>query len=406
MAPAWSESEIRSNLQFLHTDEVRGRADASIGYSIAAAYVAERLREYRLQPALESGFRVLHHSARNVVSGARIRYASGDTLDFIPGLDFLPDGRSAPYDGSIEAFWMNDVDGASSEPNSVLLWAGPLRPSTEASILSSSIRVLLRQGSLSPRPSARQWENLTTVDITSRAARRLLAETRREEGRPTRRHLDRPLGMTVASSWSASAAGINVIGFVPGKDPEHASESVVLCTHLDAVGLFSGVPVLDTRNFGTEVAAVLEAARQLSRFSRYSGIPERSLIVAFVSGGTVDSSGLTSLLRSPLWAEDMIRRVVYVGKPGSGIPSEFADRLEVLSVPDRLALPDTLVLNPDLTDASRIRLRTTEPADAGDYMDMAVVAARELAERIYVRLAGHLMSLPGSASTDAVSARD
>ena len=392
IAPVWSESAVRSHLSFLHSDAVRGRADATIGYSIAAAYVSQRLTEYRLQPALSGGFRILHPAARNVVSGARLRYAGGDTLDFVAGLDFLPDGRSASFDGDIGSFWINDIEAAASNPGSVLLWAGPLDPTSEMRFRQSAATVLLKQGPLHAVPSSEQWEGKAILQVSPRVGRRLLSETRRDTARPTRRMLDRPLRLTVAASWSRLASGINVVGFVPGKHPQYAGEAVVICTHLDAVGTFAGVSALDLRNYGVAVASVLEAARQLSRFSRFSRIPERTLIVAFVSGGTVDSSGLAALLESPLWPRDMIKTVIYAGSPVAGIPASLTDRVMSLTVREELALPDTVLLDPALSGLPRVRLRASDPGSASDYMDPAAVAALELAQRIYVHASSELMS--------------
>jgi hypothetical protein len=401
LAPIWDQGEMREHLTFLQSEAVRGRADASLGYGIAAAYAADRLREYGLQPVLGRDFRVIHTNPRNVVSGARLRYAGSDTLDFRVGVDFLPDGRSDAFDGVLSSLWLHDVDGAAADSGSTLLWVGDMDADVEARILQSEIGVLALQRALLPVPSADRWEGKSVVQFTPRTARRILTNTRRDETRPTHRILDRPLEFAVSASWSRLAPGINVVGYLPGKNPEWSDEAVMLCTHLDAVGTFSGVRVLDLKNFGVEVSAVLETTRQLGRFSRFSRIPERTLIVAFLSGGTVDASGFEDLLSSPFWTTDQIKAVIYVGNPraslASASPASVSTvRVENIRAEPAGALPDTLFLLPNTTSEQPGRARAPT---AGDYMGAATASAEALAGRLYVYVTSKLMS----SSADAVS---
>ncbi len=388
---------MAEDLSFLNSEAVRGRADMSVGYNVAAAYVARRLREYRLQPALESGFRIIHNSPRNVVSGARLRFEGSDSLDFITGLDVLPDGRSAPFNGVIRSLWINDAEGASREPGSALLWIGDVTPETEATLRSSSIDLLIFQRRLEPGPSSKQWEGHGMLQVTPRVVRTLLRGSLPDPDAPTHRLLSRSVRVEIVSAWSRMAAGINIIGYVPGKHPELSAEAVILCTPLDAVGSFAGVRALDVRNIGVEVVAALEVVRQLSQFSRYAGIPERTLIVAFVSGGTVDASGLRALLAAPLWDGRKIRSLVYAGNSVDGeLPTEKADggHVPVLPVLSRRppGLPDTVILRPFDPRVPPGRRPIKPSVSAGAYMDVAVETAAELASRLYINLASELMA--------------
>ena len=87
-------------------------------------------------------------------------------------------------------------------------------------------------------------------------------------------------------------------GFVPGRHPLGRSELVVLGTRAD----------------GPAVPAVIEAARVLAQRSQYAAVPERTVEVAFWTGG----DGVHQVLRSSLWPRDQIRAVVIVGGEGPG----------------------------------------------------------------------------------------
>ncbi len=394
LTPRWDQRSMRAHLQFLHSDAVRGRADATVGFSIAAAYVRDRLREYRLQPALESDFRILHTARRNVVSGARLRLEDADSVSFVLGQDYLPDGRTAAFGGRVATLWLNDVSGAEAEPGSALLWSGELGEDAAARIRASRVGVVFVVGSLAPKRYAERWTGQALVEMTPAAANRIMTETVADSDRPTRRTLGRALQLDIAASWSAAATGINVVGFVPGKHPAHMSEAVILCTHLDATGVFASVPTLDTKNVGIEVAAALEVARRVSEFSRHTGIPERTLIVAFLSGGTVDSSGLRALLSTPLWEGQKIRSVIYLGQPAagpSGLSGSVPSRILLHTVAARRSavLPDTVMLLARPRGGQRTEDVAADAAQT--YLAAAAAAARELAARTYVLATSELI---------------
>ncbi|MEX0748091.1 MAG: hypothetical protein WD275_08840, partial [Rhodothermales bacterium] len=62
--PVWSVSETDDHLEFLNDPSTGGRATGTQGYARAAAYVAARLHDFRLQPALDD-FRVVYGTSIN-----------------------------------------------------------------------------------------------------------------------------------------------------------------------------------------------------------------------------------------------------------------------------------------------------------------------------------------------------
>lgn len=93
-------------------------------------------------------------------------------------------------------------------------------------------------------------------------------------------------------------------GYVPGRHPLGREDLVVLGTRAD----------------GPAVPAVIEAARVLAQRAQFAAVPERTVEVAFWTGG----DGVRQVLRSSLWPRDQIRAVVIAGGEGpatvDGVP--------------------------------------------------------------------------------------
>jgi Zn-dependent M28 family amino/carboxypeptidase len=85
---------IRGHMAFLADDALEGRATASRGHEIAAAYVASQFASYGLQPAGESGgwyqtVPLLESQAVVTDASARLE-RDGVTIEFLSARDFLP----------------------------------------------------------------------------------------------------------------------------------------------------------------------------------------------------------------------------------------------------------------------------------------------------------------------------
>lgn len=85
---------IHSHTEFLADDLLEGRAAASRGHDLAAAYVAAQFRQYALKPFGEDGSflqRVPLIEATPVLPGSSARFVfEEDTRDFEYGIDYLP----------------------------------------------------------------------------------------------------------------------------------------------------------------------------------------------------------------------------------------------------------------------------------------------------------------------------
>ncbi|MBT8399702.1 MAG: hypothetical protein KJO98_04440 [Rhodothermia bacterium] len=395
VSPIWDVNQIRRHLVFLHDRSARGRVDGTVGYGVAASYVGQRLEEYGLQPATAGDFRLLYTTPRNLVRASRVRIGNTDTVSLRPGIDFLPDGRTGNAFAAVSGIGVANEDGVWDGPAIPVLFRSkpPLSRLQQLRQLGVPL-ALVESGTLKPSPAQLSVRGLGVLHLTSQSVTRILegAHSADAIGQGVLL-LRRPLRIEIIAEEDPTGSGINVVGFVPGKDPVLAREAVLLCTHLDAVGSFGGADFMDLQNYGVEVAAVLDVVRQFSSFSRLTRIPERTLIVAFVAGGTIHSGGFRALLRQPLWDMESVRSIVYVGAPAGGADSliaaagQFRDRLRIVQAAD--TIPDIMIPIPKAPDrGSRPgeRQPERERTDPRTYLNEAVDSARELASRIYARV--------------------
>lgn len=401
VSPIWDATQIRRHLVFLHDRSARGRVDGTVGYGVAASYVGERLEGYGLQPATEGDFRLLYTTPRNLVRASRVRIGNTDTVSLKPGIDFLPDGRTGNAFVAVSGIGVADEDG---------VWAGPAIPvlfrrlpplSRLVQLRSLGIPlVIVESDAIQPRPAPKSVRGLGVLNLTSQSVNRILdgAHSADAIGQGVLL-LRRPVRIEIIAEEDPTGSGINVVGFVPGKDPVLAREAVLLCTHLDAVGSFGGAEFMDLKNYGVEVAAVLDVARQYAQFSRLTRIPERTLIVAFVAGGTIHSSGFKALLRQPLWDMDRVRSIVYAGVPAGGADSliaaagHFRNRLRIVQAAD--TIPDVMIPIRQIAERrSRPgeRRPERERTNPRTYLIEAVESSRELAARLYARVGVDLVA--------------
>ena len=400
LRPVWSEVELRRHVRFFNGKTDEGRATGTRAYVQASAYAAARMREFRLQPAIGSEFRTLYPTrvsypkAFTLIAAGRL-----DTLVFIPGIDALLDGRT---DGG-----RLEEDRVAIRPDSagrlgdvIVLW--PAREATTEALLGlreQGARVVFTVGPLTPRRAREPIPGLVVLQMTETAlgrmlgvgeavARRIMAETRHRT-----RRLPRTIELDVAVEAPPVVEGINILGYVPGKTPVHASDLVVVCADLDAVGDLGGARVIDRAHPGSGAAAVLELARQYSVFADYLTIPDRTILFAVWSGARVGHAGLRAYLDEPGWARENIRSFIYVGPDAADTTALRALveprgwRFHAVLPPDSLApAPEPILLpeEPWMKVLRELRPEDVPPEpDLDDDLTRAERAALVLADRAH-----------------------
>ncbi len=101
-----------------------------------------------------------------------------------------------------------------------------------------------------------------------------------------------------ASGVESLALGRNVVGIVPGSDPAHRDEAVVLGAHVDHLGRVDGVVHPGADDNASGVAALIEIARAVAASPVR---PKRTLVFAAWTGEEEDKIGSGHWVRSPRW---------------------------------------------------------------------------------------------------------
>lgn len=352
----WSEVQpenIRSHVEFLAGDLLEGRATASRGYDIAAAYVAAQFRQAGLQPGGDdkSYFqRVPLLEATPVLPGSSAELVrEDDTYTFEYGTHYLPSADFASASSTLSAPMVfagfgieapeldyDDFEGIDLKGRIAVVFSGaPAKfPHHQRAYYSWNERKLAtlidrgavgvitiassadtksmpweRRVGMSWMPEMR-WLDEAGVPQNSFPALKLrfrfdhdaaaqLFETAQtsfaaalaasDEGTPQGFALPGMLTMS-ATTGLRRTESINVVGVLPGTDPQLKNEFVVVTAHLDHLGRGAAVSGDSVYNGAHDnavgIGVMLEIARSLHASSTR---PKRSIVFVAV---TAEEKGL------------------------------------------------------------------------------------------------------------------
>ncbi|MGH9556882.1 MAG: M20/M25/M40 family metallo-hydrolase [Terriglobales bacterium] len=300
------ERTVRAHLEFLAADALRGRGSGSHDELVAATYISAQLRQYGIQPLGDQGgyLQTVELSRRELAAPPEVIFRS-------------PDARETRWKHGNEMVVMNlaterisgplqKIDGTAATPDSVQPGAMVfLKPRAGASIYGQAI-ALVQAGAaavlVAETPRIRShWDafaahppelpghikgskpgmSWTGVALTTETAAVVEALPPGTEIR-----LEAPLKpQQPAYTW-------NVVGSIPGRDPQLKQQAILLSAHLDHVGEGKAVNGDSIYNGADDdasgVAAVLELARALS-----SGLRPRRTVV-FALFGSEENGGFGS----------------------------------------------------------------------------------------------------------------
>jgi len=289
-APQVRTEAIEAHIRFLADDLLEGREAGERGYDIAAAYVESQFRLIGLQPAGTEGYRAEvplqvmranQDEASVSVNGAAL--APGEEFIVLPhaALDesaveaeavFVGFGVDAPQIG------MNDYDGLDVEGKIVIVLSGTsgeLRSDVSAHLNSARTKAqyaaengAIGMITLAPEGLGRftferiapfaAGERMTTEAasegsalqvqgyLSDSVAESIFAEAGHDFSAMVAEAIEGTApegfatGVTVSMAQSTSREMVyddNVVGMLPGSDPELANEPVIVTAHLDHVGI-------------------------------------------------------------------------------------------------------------------------------------------------------------------------
>lgn len=352
----WSEVQsdaIRSHVEFLAADLLEGRATASRGYDIAAAYVTSQFRQAGLQPVGDDKSylqKVPLLEATPVLPGSSAELVRGDdTYTFEYGTHYLPSADFSSASSTLSAPMMfagfgidapelgyNDFENIDVKGRIAVIFSGaPAKFSNEKRAYYSweerKLSTLVDRGAVGvitidstadakrtpwERRVAMSWiPQMRWLDETGQpqnafpslklrfrfnhdAANQLFeaAETNfsaalatSEEGTP--QGFELPGMMTLsATTGLRKTESANVVGLLPGSDPQLKNEYIVITAHLDHLGRgtsVNGDPVYNgAHDNAVGIGIMLEIAHALHASNAK---PRRSVIFAAV---TAEEKGL------------------------------------------------------------------------------------------------------------------
>lgn len=342
-APASDGASWWKHVEFLASDALEGRETGSEGYRKAAAYVAEQLAAAGVKPGAGEGYLqdVALVSRRLVEERSRLALVrGGKETPLVLGEDAILSSRTgepgsvdAPmvfvgYGLSIPEAGHDDLAGVDLKGKiAVVLQGGPEKISgalrAHHGSTSERVRALKKAGAVgfisvqNPKLLEVPWERIAgarkmpsmmfadaslnddqglkvSAMVNMAHAQKLFAGAPHSyKSLVALANADKPLPKfelparlkATVTFETAPVKAANVVGVLPGSDPQLAGEYVVLSAHLDHVGV--GEPVKGDGIYNgamdnaSGVAAVLEVARALQASEAK---PKRSVLFALVAG--------------------------------------------------------------------------------------------------------------------------
>lgn len=342
------------HVQYLAADSFQGRKSGTPEYQKAAEYVAEKMKEYGLEPGGTGGTyfqNVKFKNWRNYSPPIRLEMISPQRQTFVPGgnMDFFPNSGTgsgivkgqlvfAGYGIISEKFKWNDYENLDVKGKIVMIIPGApkfmekeLRKEKSlnqkiitaiekeaAGILFMNIGDRVRGGrypqgarkGVCPDGFVVMTAFAHLVDKLFYASdmswRTLVSRTLREK-----RSFTVPLDVSIemeAHFIQEEREAPNVLGLLPGKHPQLKDEYIIIGGHLDHLGVgMDGSIYPGADDDASGVAVVLEVARilNLNNFQ-----PDRSIVFAAWAGEELGLIGSRQYTKTPVFPLE--KTVVYL----------------------------------------------------------------------------------------------
>jgi membrane dipeptidase len=344
------------HVRYLASDEFKGRKAGTPEYAKAAEYVAAKMKEYGLQPGGENGSwyqEVPFKNWSDFEQPVRLEIAAPQRRIYFPGRgrDFVPvSGTGSGIAGGEVAFagygvvsekpgW-NDYDGLNVQDRVVVILpdAPPwFNDAARGWTLEKKVKLAAEKGAVGlievdlsdltqPSERRRRIERLRPaacpagfivmraklgfVDDVFYLARKSWRDAASKTLRLKKPHsflLDASVEME-AHFIQEERKAVNVIGLLPGRDPELKNEYVLLGGHLDHLGVgLDGFIYPGADDNAASAAAILETIRVLAA-SGFS--PRRSIVFASWAGEELGLIGSRYYTDHPLFP--LNKTVVYL----------------------------------------------------------------------------------------------
>ncbi|MFL7810371.1 MAG: M20/M25/M40 family metallo-hydrolase, partial [Anaerolineae bacterium] len=305
LASAFDAASALAEIQALTGAPYLGRYPGSSGGRAAGDYIARRFAEYRLQPAGDDGTYYQSFPIEYVTLAEEpallVRTVDGSSIRLEPYRDFSP--IASQYAGAGEAsgglVWgsrctAEDLYGVDVLDQVLLCRNGSLLDLQRAAVEHGAAGLLLLTDPVQRPPDfgatfGEAWvpEPLVALRVYPTAVETMLAGSGYSVDDLSTSFLPLPLGAQIEARVSTVGAeacpatgcrGRNVLGVLPGRDPAHRDEVVMLGAHYDHLGEApGGTSWVGANDDASGVAVLLEIART---WAAQGYVPRRTVLFA------------------------------------------------------------------------------------------------------------------------------
>ena len=421
-APPFDVAQLRADIGFLANDLLEGRRAGTRGYDVAAAYVAARLAILGIAPGGKDGYfqplqlrEVVPDLAATKVElsnpalAAAVRVPDSATvsadlahldLDVTGKLTFVGKGVCDPETGRDDAAgadltgrWAVTLAGVAeglpparagvrsdtSAKYACVAKHGAiglvvLRTSKGATLRWSSTVASYRSGAMGildgDTARSRSLPAPVVVLDTPAAIAALRAADRDLEAEEARaatgkvEHFELPGTLRIRYHGEAhDARSVNVIGRIPGSDPQLAREAVVVSAHLDHLGVDASGGIrngaIDNASGSAQLLAIARALTALPK------PPRRTVILLFTTGEELGLLGAEGFVAHPTWPINDIAADINIDQTGmmwpiADVVADGSERSSLAGPAGRAAAALGLTVSPDPVPEQGFFLRSDQ----------------------------------------------
>ncbi len=318
-----TEADVKATVSFLACDELGGRDTPSPGLNIASAYIASRFEAAGLKGGAEDGsFFQVHEIATSQVPQSGITFEREGQPETYFGLIsagaevFSYEGKIAPVSADDDFRKMEFSGPVYFEPKSLT------NPRDQFNVMRQ-VSTLRKNGATAVLLGVE--EGSPFISMAKRAQQPSMVTSRGSfpSGSLVVPKLDPNANFKIVfpKQISGTAQVKNVIGVLPGSDPELSKEAIIITAHLDHIGRSPGQE--DSINNGaddnaTGCTAVCEIA---DAYGALEVAPKRSVIFMTFWGEEKGLLGSRHYCNNPEWPLDKTIaniNIEMVGRPEAG----------------------------------------------------------------------------------------
>ena len=317
-----NESVVTSTVSFLASDEMRGRDTPSPELTIASSYVAARFLGARLKGLGEGGSYYQNHEIKvTKVSAGSLKVSRDGDGVVTYGLLSSSD-EALDYQGKVK---MLTDDNASDEKydGPVCIVAEKFKSRRDQSNLMRRLARLKENGATAILVQVDPDHRLVGMASSSGAPR---MQTGRESNSGhvvlvEKGAVEGDYELSLPRQMQAITTVRNVIGMIPGSDPELAKEAIIISAHLDHVGIKGNVGDVICNGADDNASGVTAVLSLADAFAAMPEGPKRTVIFMTFWGEEKGLLGSKYYVSNPVWPlEKTVANVniEMIGRPEAG----------------------------------------------------------------------------------------